>query len=295
MRYKMNINMQDLSYRGQSTKDFEKLLSDYIGAYVVCTNTGTSALHLALMLSGVEFSRVIVPSITYVATANVVTYVNSDPVFCDVKDDLNIDVEKLDRWLGEQDKILLNSIEAIMPVDVLGNPCDMFGVLELAKKYKLKVIEDSSQALGSWYHGKHCGTMGDFGVISFNGNKIVTSGGGGAILCRTKKARDKAVKLSTVSKVMSRKQCYHDAVGYNYRLSAWNAQLGIEQFYANGDYLQTRKFASGILPIVHNGWKRIDKTGSKIWTPLHKLPMYRNNMRTDCSNAERLAKTVRIV
>jgi perosamine synthetase len=143
--------MDDLSYRGQSTKDFEQLLSDYIGAYVVCTNTGTSALHLALMLSDVNFSNVIVPAITYVATANVVTYVNSEPVFCDVKDDLNIDVEKLDRWLSEQDQMTVDSIEAIMPVDVLGNPCDMFAVLELTR------IMVSWQTL--WHYGRFRGNI----------------------------------------------------------------------------------------------------------------------------------------
>ena len=291
----MQIDLNNVSYRGQSTKDFEKLLSDYIGAYVVCTNTGTAALHLALMLSGIKFSNVIVPAITFVATANAVTYVNSEPVFCDVKDDLNIDVNKLERWLIDQDRMTLDSIDAIMPVDVLGNPCDMLGVLELAKKYKLKVIEDSSQALGSWYHGRHCGTMGDFGVISFNGNKIVTSGGGGCLITQSRKARDKAVKLSTVSKVMNRKQCYHDAIGYNYRMPAWNAQLGIKMFYRESMWLDFTKSESTNNKIVHNRWKTIEETGDKIWTPLHKLPMYKNNLCTDCSNAERLAKTVRIV
>lgn len=278
--------MIDYSYRGQETKDFENILSDYIGAYVACTNTGTSALHLALLLSGIKaYSNIICPSITYVATANAIRYVNANPVFCDVKDDLTIDCEKLDKYLTEG-KIIAH---AIMPVHVLGRPCDMHAVQKLARKHKLKIIEDSCQALGSFYYGKHCGTIGDFGAISFNGNKIITSGGGGALITKSKRMITKARHLSTVAKANGT----HDQLGYNYRMPAWNALLGIYGFM-NCDRLKELKEKSKRLKIVYNGWKKIDPEGEKIWQPIHTLPMYKDCLRMDCSNAERIGREVKI-
>ncbi len=282
--------MIDYSYRGAYTKEFEKMLEDYIGAYVVCTNTGTAALHLSLILSGVNNQDyVICPAITYVATANSIMYTQAKIVFADVKDDLTIDFEKTEKYLKYFKKI----IKYIMPVHVLGTLCDIEKLKYIAKKYKLTVIEDACQALGSFYNGNHAGTFGKFGAISFNGNKIITTGGGGALITKSKKDKERAIHFSTVCKVLTKKQCYHDNIGYNYRMPALNAKMGIEQL-TNSQRLKELKEKSKTNKIVNNEWKKIDGEGESIWTPLHLLNMYKKMYKMDCSNAEKIGKTVRI-
>jgi len=282
------FRVDDLSYRGKSVEKFEKILSEYTGAYCIATNTGTAALHLALILSGVgQGDYVLCPAISYVATANAISYTGAQPIFCDVKDDLTIDVEKL------KDEHIFNDCKAIIPVDLLGQPCEMKEIMKFSRKHNLKVINDSAQALGSFYHGKHCGTIGDFGIISFNGNKIITTGGGGCLMTKSKKMRDKALHLSTVAKVQGIDQCYHDQIGYNYRMPAWNARLGIHYFYGNARLKKLKQRAKKE-EIVCNGWSKIDNEGLPIWTPLHKLPAYKKCLRMGCSNAERIGREVKI-
>lgn len=286
----MRIESNDLSYRGKSTIEFERILSDYIGAYIVCTNTGTSALHLALILAGIKRNDIVLcPSITYVATANVITYCGAIPFFIDVKDDLTIDTEKLDKYLEQNS---LNNLKAIMPVHVLGKPCDMRGIKRIARKYKLKIIEDACQSLGSFYYGQHTGTIGDFGAISFNGNKIITTGGGGALITKSKRMYEKALHLSVVARIGG-EQALHDQIAYNYRMPSWNAKLGLIQF-DGCKKLQILKEKSKSQDIVNNEWMSIDRTGKKIWKPLHQLKMYKDNPRMDCANAEMIGRDIRI-
>jgi perosamine synthetase len=282
----------DYSYRGKSTLEFESILSEYIGSYVVATNTGTAALHLALLLSGVKaHDYVLCPSISYVSTANSILYCNASPEFMDAGDDLNVDIDKLERYLYHMQPMARTKF--IMITHVLGKPCNMWELTKVLYKYRLTLIEDACQALGSFYDGQHCGTFGRFGAISFNGNKIITTGGGGALICKRKEDYRKALHLSTVAKDMIRKQCYHTELGYNYRMPAWNAQLGIKQF-KKSKRLQPLKERSKHEAIVCNGWGKIDKDGMPIWTPLHLLPHLEDCPKMNCDNAERIGREVNI-
>ena len=284
--------IEDYSYRGENTKKFEKILEDYIGSYVACTNTGTAALFLSLLLAGIgKGDYVLCPAISYVATANAILYTGATPIFCDVKDDLNIDIDKLEKQFN--DISILKLSKAIVAVHIFGNPCDMIKINNLCKKYSLILIEDACQALGSWYNSKHCGTFGDFGAISFNGNKIITTGGGGALIAKSKKIKEKAMHLSMVSRVSNKDQCQHDGIGYNLRMSAWNALLGLEQWKTKEIYFNHLKDKSKSDKIVSNGWARKDDEGFRIWKPLYSLPHLKDFPRMDCKNAERLGKITR--
>lgn len=286
------MERKDYSYRGKHTGMFEKILSDYVMSYVVCTNTGTSALYLALKLAGVgKGDYVICPAISYVATVNAILYTGAIPFFCDVKNDLTIDINRLKENHGFH-----RLIKAIIPVHILGKPCDMEAVINFANALDIKIIEDSCQALGSFYFSGHCGTFGNFGVLSFNGNKIITTGGGGALICKEKKDYEKAKHLSMVAKINKDGQCYHDQLGYNFRMSSYNAELGIKQFRKKKIYFDYLKREARKKYIVCNGWGKIsnEKDSQKIWTPLHFLPHLKDYPRTDCSNAERIGREIKI-
>ena len=209
--------------------------------FSVATINGTSAIQIAIKSCGIKKNEeILIPNLNYVGSSNAAIYCNAIPHFVDVENEtLGIDTNKLERYLKKTcsikknvtiNKISKRSIKAIMPTHVFGNSAKIKEIILLAKKFNLKVIEDASECVGSYYNNKHLGTFGDVGVLSFNGNKIITTGGGGAIITNNKKIYKKALSLSTISRKKNSGWSYdYDDVGYNYRLPGINSSLGISQ------------------------------------------------------------------
>jgi perosamine synthetase len=233
-----------VSTNGPYVLEFENKIAEYVGSKgaVSCQN-GTSGIHLALKVCGIEKNdEVLVPTLTFIAAVNPVKYVGAEPIFMDCDDSLSIDVSKLKSFcelecIFSNDKLINkktnNHIKGIIVVHVFGNIADMETILDLSRKYNLKIIEDSTEALGSKYikgkfAGKFAGTIGDVGVYSFNGNKIITTGGGGMIVSNNIAYLNLAKHLSTQAKT---DDIYytHDMIGYNYRMTNIQAALGLAQ------------------------------------------------------------------
>ena len=227
-----------VSTRGNFTKKFENKLSQVVNSkYVVAVNSGTSGLELALRTLNIQDQdEVLVPALTFVASVNSIKLCNAIPHFIDSDiSDFGIDVDKLNKYLEKNTHTKNNSlynkksgrrIFAIMPVHIFGMPCNIIGIQKIAKKFNLKVVEDATEALGSKFKGKQMGTFGDIGVLSFNANKIITTGGGGALIIKNKKDYNKALHLSTTAKVSHKWRLQHRNIGWNIRMPALNASLG---------------------------------------------------------------------
>ncbi len=245
-----------VSTAGAYITEFEKKISDYTGMEdAVACQSGTAGLHLALKVLGItENDEVIVPSLTFIAAVNPVKYVGAEPVFIDCDDYLTLDSVKLTKYCEEQcsyvngilrNKLSGKQIKAIIVVHVFGNIADMSEIMDIAAKYQLKVIEDATEALGSYYisgkyKGKHAGTIGDIGVYSFNGNKIITTGGGGMIVSNNQKYLDRCRYLSTQAKDDSL-YFVHEEIGYNYRMTNLQAALGLAQLERLEEFIETKK------------------------------------------------------
>ena len=226
---------------GEYVSQFENKLAAACGVkYAVAMVNGTAALEVALNVVGVEpDSEVLLPSLTFVATANAVSHLGAVPHFVDVEDQsLGIDSDALLRHLqkiGRQtvegffNKETGRRISAIVPVHVFGHPVAMDDLNEIANTFDLPVIEDAAEALGSQYRQKHCGSLGHAAAFSFNGNKILTTGGGGAVVTNDGKIADLARHLSSTAKLVHPWEFEHDSVGYNYRMPNLNAALGVSQ------------------------------------------------------------------
>lgn len=250
------VETEWVSTGGPYVNDFELKVAEYakcIGA-VSCQN-GTSGLHIALEVCGVtKEDEVIVPTLTFIAAVNPVKYIGAEPIFMDCDDSLTMDVDKLKDFCETDcsflDGKLINNltkkhIKAMIVVHVFGNMADMEGIIEVANKYNLKVIEDATEAIGTYYiegkyNGKHAGTIGDIGVYSFNGNKIMTTGGGGMIVSNNEELLRKAKHLTTQAK--SDELYYiHDEIGYNYRMTNLQAALGLAQLEQLEDFIKVKK------------------------------------------------------
>ncbi len=238
---KNNLNSGFVSSVGYDIQKFENLLCKLTGAkYAIAVVNGTSALHISLLASGIDKGEeVLVPSLTFVGTANAISYTGAIPHFVDSETTfLGIDFQKLDKYLQQNtniingaciNKITNRKVSGIMPVHIFGMIGNMEKLLEIAKKYKLIIIEDAAEALGSFKNNKHAGLFGNCGCLSFNGNKIITTGGGGAVITNDKSLANKVRHLSTTSKVKIGYKFFHDGLGFNYRMPAINAALGISQ------------------------------------------------------------------
>jgi len=238
---------------GKFVDRFEHDLAQYTGAkYVVATVNGTAALHIALKLAGViQDDEVLIPALTFVATANAVMYCNAIPHFVDSEENtLGIDVAKLRGYLLDHTKIVdgqcVNTrtggiIRAVVPMHIFGHPVDMDGLIDLASEFKLVVVEDAAESLGSTYKGQHTGTLGRFGALSFNGNKTITTGGGGAILTNNPELARRAKHLTTTAKLPHAWEYRHDEVGYNYRMPNINAALGCAQLEQLPQLLESKR------------------------------------------------------
>jgi len=238
------ISTEWVSTAGKYVNQFESMISSYLGVEnaVSCQN-GTSGLHLALLALNVNNSHeVIVPTLTFIAAVNPVKYVGANPIFMDCDDSLCMDPLKLEKFFNTQCQFIDGKtynkesgkhIPALIVVHVFGNMADMERIVYLANKFKIQIIEDATEALGTKYIsgrfvGRFAGTIGDIGVFSFNGNKIITTGGGGMVVSNSKENLNKIRHLSTQAK-SDELYFLHDEIGFNYRMTNLQAALGIAQ------------------------------------------------------------------
>lgn len=226
---------------GSYVKRFEEIVAEYLGCkYGIAVVNGTSALHLSLLACGVgNGDEVIVPTLTFVATANVTKYCGAEPVFIDCyHDTLCMDTEKLKLFLEMEciqrsdgctyNKTSNRRVKAIMAVHIFGHPAEMDDIIELCQLYNINIIEDATESLGSEYKGRKTGSFGKLGCLSFNGNKIITTGGGGMVVTNDEDLAERVKHLSTQAKTDSI-EYDHNEIGYNYRLGNIQAAMGLAQ------------------------------------------------------------------
>lgn len=320
-----------VSTAGGYVDRFEQLIRDRVGSGdAIAAVNGTAALHVLLAAIGVEAGdEVIVPALTFVATANAVAHTGATPHFADIeRTTLGLDPARLDTYIMAvaevSGDVLYNRktgarIRAIVAVHVFGHPCDMDGLGAVARKYKLDLLEDAAESLGSIHDGTPTGAIGRAGILSFNGNKTITTGGGGAIVTNDTALGDRIRHLATTAKTPHAWAYEHDAVGFNYRMPNINAALGcaqielLDRFIMEkrglADWYRDRLQSVGGVEFVDeapgnrsNFWlnavlledqaqrdrllaeARAHKIGLRpAWRPMHRLPMYVNCPRSDLS------------
>jgi Predicted pyridoxal phosphate-dependent enzyme apparently involved in regulation of cell wall biogenesis len=250
------VETEWVSTGGPYVNDFENKIAEYVKAKgAVSCQSGTSGLHIALMLCDVTHEdEVIVPTLTFIAAVNPVKYIGAEPIFMDCDDSLTMDPNKLLEFCQTEcsfiDGKLINNktkkhIKAIVIVHVFGNMADMESIMDIAEKFNLKVIEDATEAIGTYYtigkyKGKYAGTIGTIGVYSFNGNKIITTGGGGMIISEDEELLKEAKHLTTQAK-SDELYFTHDEIGYNYRMTNLQAALGLAQLEQLEDFIKIKE------------------------------------------------------
>lgn len=250
------IEAEWVSTAGPFISDFEHQIAEYVKAPVaVACQSGTAGLHLALMALGVSAGdEVIVPTLTFIAAVNPVRYIGADPIFMDCDDSLTMDADKLEDFCKKECELREQSlfhkrtgrrISAVIVVHVFGNLADMDRIMSIAKVYHLKILEDATEALGSCYldgkyRDKYAGTLGTMGVYSFNGNKIITTGGGGMIVSQDPKLVERCRFLSTQAKADSL-YFIHEEVGFNYRMTNLQAALGLAQLEQLESFIEIKQ------------------------------------------------------
>ncbi len=250
------IESEWVSTAGPYVNTFEEKVAEYVhtAGAVSCQN-GTSGLHVSLMLTGVTGEdAVFVPTLTFIAAVNPVKYIGARPIFIDCDESLCMDPEKVESYCREEcvfedgrlvEKESGRHVKALLVVHVFGNMADMEALMRIAEKYNLKVVEDATEAIGTYYTagkyaGKYAGTIGDVGVYSFNGNKIITTGGGGMIVSDRKDYLQRAKHLTTQAK-SDELYFIHDEVGYNYRMTNLQAALGLAQLEQLEDFIRIKE------------------------------------------------------
>lgn len=331
-----------VSSAGAYVDRIERDLAARTGARrAVAVVNGTAALHVALRLVGVEpGDEVIVPSLTFVATANAVSYCGAIPHFADVESStLGLDpaalAELLDRVAESRDAIVINRetgrrIRAVVPMHTFGHPVGLDRLMDVCGRWSLPVVEDAAESLGSFFRGRHTGTFGRLGILSFNGNKIVTTGGGGALITDDEELADEAKHLTTTAKIPHRWEYIHDEAGYNYRMPNINAALGCGQLERLDEMLTMKRmladrYREAFAGLEHvtfvdepehcrsNYWLNaieVDEATADardvilatleaegiqarpIWRPMHHLPMYEHCPRADLSTTEGLSRRI---
>jgi perosamine synthetase len=327
---------------GSYVNRIEADLAAYTGvAHAIATVNGTAALHICAILAGVEpGDEVLMPALTFIATANAATYSGAVPHFVDSEEQtLGVDADRLEKHLNDVAEIVdgrcINHrtgavIRALMVMHVFGHPADLDALASLCERWRLVLIEDAAESLGSYYHGRHTGNVGRIAALSFNGNKVMTTGGGGAILTNDPDLARHAKHLTTTARVAHRWNFVHDEIGYNYRLPNINAALGCAQLEQVPDMLVRKRrlaeryaaaFAAVpgvrfmtepegshsnywldtiVLDPAHTGeheavLKALNDANymsRPLWTLMHQLPMYASCPRADLSVAEGLAGRV---
>ncbi len=251
------IDTTYVSYVGEYVSRFEKAIRQFAGAkYAVAVSSGTAALHVALLLAEVApGDEVITQSLTFVATANAISYCGAQPIFIDVeRSTLGLDPEILNDFLLNNsilksdgrcyNKITGRKIAACVPMHTLGHPVRIDQIIEICRRYQIPVVEDAAEALGSFYKGQHAGTFGNIGILSFNGNKPVTTGGGGMIITNDETYGTKARHLTTTAKEPHPWEFVHDDIGYNYRMPNINAAVGCAQMECFAGVLENKRFTA---------------------------------------------------
>ena len=325
------IDTTFVSSVGKFVNQFEEKMAKYTGAkFVVATCNGTSALHVSLILAGVEEdNEVITQPLNFIASCNAISYCNAKPIFIDVdRDTMGLSPSALKYFL-ENNTIVKNKkcinkqtkkiIKACVPMHSYGHPCRIVEIKEICDKYCIFLIEDAAESLGSFYKNKHTGTFGQLGVISFNGNKIVTAGGGGCIVTNNKELAKKAKHLTTTAKLPHKWDFNHDMVGYNYRMPNLNAALLVAQLEKLNLANKYETFFKGTAfnffkepkNSKSNYWlnsivlkdkdqrdKFLEETNSNgvmtrpIWILMNKLPMFKDVQCGDLKNSEWLDERV---
>ena len=332
------VKAEWVSTGGAFISRFEKEFAEYaIVPEAAAVQSGTAALHLAMIECSVgQGDLVIVPTLTFIAAVNPIRYAGAEPVFVDCDDSLCLDPKKLERYFEEEcekrggtlyDRTLEKPIKAVVVVHIFGNGADMERIMDLAEQYNLFVIEDATEALGTFYTGgryvgRMAGTIGDVGAYSFNGNKIITTGGGGMLVARDIKHVKHARHLSTQAKA---DELYfeHDEIGYNYRMTNLQAALGVAQLeqleafveIKKKNYLHYQELGIELLPFANNvrpnywfysymskqrdvlikylGENKVQARPA--WKLIHTLPMYKQCRAYDISKvAEYYEKIVNI-
>lgn len=336
------IKSNYVSTAGPQVNKFERKLSKLTGAkYVVATNSGTSALHLALKAINIEKnSEVLIPSLNFVAGGNVIKYCNAIPHFIESnKNDLSIDATKLKAYLKKIVKFKYGKsinkktkrpITALIIVHVFGHSGNIKEIKKICNFFKIKLIEDAAEAIGTFYKKKHLGTFGKCGVLSFNGNKTITTGAGGALLTDDKNLAKKVLKLSLVSKKPHKWKLVYDDIGYNYRMPGINAAIGLSQLkklnfiikkkrklflnykkefkkYSefilldqpknckSNFWLNTIILKNNSIQVRNNIIKKLNQYGVQArpcWRLLHKLKQFSHYPRMNLSISEKLEKNI---
>lgn len=325
---------------GKYVDMFEEKLAEYTGVKrAVALVNGTAALHICLILAGVKANdEVIVPALTFIATANAVTYCNAVPHFADsAMNTLGMDPYKLDDYLKEiteirngycYNKQTNRRISAVVPMHTFGHSVDLDKMVEVCGKYCLVLVEDAAESIGSFYKGKHTGNFGKVAAVSFNGNKTITTGGGGAILTNDEELGKLAKYMTTQAKIPHKWEFSHDMIGYNYRMPNINAALGCAQLEQLPEFIEAKRKLAGkydqILKDVEgivffkepafaksNYWLNavlIDEAYSSkrdelltvfndnnvmarpVWNLMYTMPMFEKCPRMDCNIAESIAR-----
>jgi len=247
------IHSTFVSSVGEYVEKFEIDIASYTGAgKAVATVNGTSALHVALEIAGVEHGDLVITQpLTFVATCNAIAYCGAEPVFVDVdRDTLGLSATALENWLEENARIDADGIcrtrsdnkvvRACVPMHTFGHPVDLDGLVCVTRDWNIALVEDAAESLGSFYKGRHTGTFGVLGTLSFNGNKIITTGGGGVILADAAMG-ERAKHLTTTAKKPHPYEYIHDEVGYNYRLPNLNAALGCAQLEQLETFIEAKR------------------------------------------------------
>ena len=333
------IDSTYVSSVGKFVDLFEEKIAKYTGAKkaVVCVN-GTNAIHIALMLVGVKQNdEVITQPLTFIATANAISYCGATPVFIDVdRDTMGLSPKSLEDFLFKETELTSDGcfnkstgkrIKACIPMHTFGHPCRIDDIAVVCNKYKIELIEDAAESIGSFYKGQHTGTFGKIGVLSFNGNKIITTGGGGMLLFNADILAQEAKHLTTQAKVPHQWEFVHDSIGYNYRMPNINAAMGVAQLEnlnlfikkkrllaeVYSDFFQNKTISFFHEPVqsISNYWLNailfetederdhfLTESNNQgvmtrpVWRLMNKLPMFENCQCGDLSNAEWLEKRV---
>lgn len=253
------IDTTYVSYVGEYVSRFEEVIRQFTGAeFAIAVSSGTAALHISLLLAGVSTgSEVITQPLTFVATANAISFCGAQPVFVDVEPStLGLDPVKLNDFLASNcvqksdgrcyNKTSGRCIVACVPMHTFGHPVRIDQIVEICQRFRIPVIEDAAEALGSFYMDQHVGTFGDIGIISFNGNKPVTTGGGGMIITNNKTFAVRAKHLTTTAKKQHPWEFIHDDIAYNYRLPNINAAVGCAQMECFAMVLENKRTTAQI-------------------------------------------------
>ena len=333
------IDSTFVSSVGKFVDEFERKIASYTGTkYAVATSNGTSALHIALLLANVENNdEVITQPLTFVATCNAINYCGAQPVFVDVdQDTMGMSPSALKEFLKNNTSIknqqCINNktgrvIKACVPMHTFGHPCKIDEIKDICNKYHIALIEDAAESLGSYYKNKHTGTFGQMGVMSFNGNKIITAGGGGCIITDDETLAKKAKHLTTTAKVPHKWKYAHDMIGYNYRMPNLNAALLVAQLEQLDGFLENKRllankykeffkksdivFVTELENSKSNYWLNtiilkdeqqrdllLDEANSKgvmirpVWTLMNKLTMFKHSQCYGLTNVEWLEERV---